>query len=108
MEGAGEVQQEGNPKQLPAFPTPPPRCHSLSLGHCQKREPRKASLGVAGEGGRFLKQPIWFLWGLAEAVSGAQISKPYSHFLGTKAKGPYWAVFGGMGIMGRRQGRAFM
>lgn len=65
MEGAGEVQQEGNPKQLPAFPTPPPRCHSLSLGHCQKREPRKASLGVAGEGGRFLKQPIWFLWGLA-------------------------------------------
>lgn len=63
MEGAGEVQQEGNPKQLPALPTPPPHCYSLQ--HCQKREPRKASLGVAGEGGTFLKQPIWFLWGLA-------------------------------------------
>lgn len=80
----------------------PPRFPTGSVPGAAKEGDQESQPGVAGEKGRFLKQPIWFFWGLAGSCVWGPDKQTPSHFLGAKAG--VRDCFGLSGHMPRGQG----
>lgn len=83
----------------------PPHLPTVTVSGSAKEGDQESQLGVAGEGGRLLKQPIWFPWDLTKSCVWGPDEQTLFRFPGQACRRVLgWGCFGFSGQHGEEAG----